>query len=121
MKQFTQVNNSKGLIRTLSGLKSRITRIKPALTMLMLLMFGVGQMWGDETVMFDGQENWSQVEKFSPDSFKIAKSHVVFSLRKDMKQYNKHAIEWFKDVFKSHEYFFLDGGASSELRWWVED
>lgn len=50
MKQFTQVNNSKGLISLFLGLKSRITSTKPLLTMLALLMvclFGVNEeAWG---------------------------------------------------------------------------
>ncbi len=52
MKQFTQVNNSKGLIGLLLGLKSRIISTKPVLTMLALLMvalFGVNESaWGKE-------------------------------------------------------------------------
>lgn len=51
MKQFTQVNNSKGLISRFLGLKSRITSTKPVLTMLALLMvalFGVNEKaWGN--------------------------------------------------------------------------
>lgn len=46
MKIFTQVNRSQGMIRTLVGLKSRITSTKPLLTMLALLMvalFGVNE------------------------------------------------------------------------------
>ena len=50
MKQFTQVNNSKGLISRFLGLKSRIASTKPVLTMLALLMvclFGVNEKaWG---------------------------------------------------------------------------
>lgn len=50
MKIFTQVNRSQGMIRTLVGLKSRITSTKPLLTMLALLMvalFGVSEnAWG---------------------------------------------------------------------------
>lgn len=50
MKIFTQVNRSQGMIRTLVGLKSRITLTKPLLTMLALLMvclFGVNESaWG---------------------------------------------------------------------------
>lgn len=50
MKIFTQVNRSQGMIRTLVGLKSRITSTKPLLTMLALLMvalFGVNEKaWG---------------------------------------------------------------------------
>jgi len=50
MKIFTQVNRSQGMIRTLVGLRSRITSTKPLLTMLALLMvclFGVNEMaWG---------------------------------------------------------------------------
>ncbi len=50
MKQFTQVNNSKGVIGLLLGLKSRIISTKPVLTMLALLMvalFGVNEKaWG---------------------------------------------------------------------------
>ena len=37
MKKIYSVNNSKVVLRTLEGLKSRITSIKPVLTMLMLL------------------------------------------------------------------------------------
>ena len=52
MKIFTQVNRSQGMIRTLVGLKSRITSTKPLLTMLALLMvclFGVNESaWGWE-------------------------------------------------------------------------
>lgn len=51
MKIFTQVNRSQGMIRTLVGLKSRITSTKPVLTMLALLMvalFGVNEKaWGN--------------------------------------------------------------------------
>lgn len=48
MKQFTQVNNSKGLIRTLVGLKSRITLTYPLLTMLFMLVLGGwnSEAWG---------------------------------------------------------------------------
>ena len=52
MKQFTQVNNSKGLISRFLGLKSRITSTKPVLTMLALLivaLFGVNEKaWADD-------------------------------------------------------------------------
>lgn len=51
MKIFTQVNRSQGMIRTLVGLKSRITSTKPLLTMVILLMvalFGVNEKaWAD--------------------------------------------------------------------------
>ena len=48
MKKIYSVNNSKEVLRTLEGLKSRITSIKPALTMLSLLMVGAWSVpaWG---------------------------------------------------------------------------
>lgn len=49
MKIFTQVNRSQGMIRTLVGLKSRITSTKPLLTMVILLMVGSGNAWGKIT------------------------------------------------------------------------
>ena len=51
MKKIDSVNNSKVVLGLLSGVKSRITSIKPALTMLALLMvalFGVNEeAWGN--------------------------------------------------------------------------
>ena len=71
----------------------------------------------EKEVTFDGTDNWSTAEKYEPDTaFRVSATHVVFSLRKPMKQYNDYS--WGK--FKSHEYFFLDKDASSELRWWVD-
>jgi len=49
MKIFTQVNRSQGMIRTLVGLKSRITSTKPLLTMVIILMVGSGNAWGECT------------------------------------------------------------------------
>ena len=46
MEQSYMLNNSQGVIRTLVGLKSRITSTKPLLTMVILLMVGSGNAWG---------------------------------------------------------------------------
>lgn len=48
MKKIYSVNNSKEVLRTLEGLKSRITSIKPALTLLLVLMVGAWSVpaWG---------------------------------------------------------------------------
>ena len=58
MKQMYLVNNSQGLIRTLAGLKSRISPMRPLLTMLALLMvclFGVNEKaWAYWTTDKDG-------------------------------------------------------------------
>lgn len=49
MKQFTQVNNSQGLISLFLGLKSRITLTYPLLTLLLILMLGAWSVpaWGN--------------------------------------------------------------------------
>ena len=50
MKKIYSVNNSKEVLRTLEGLKSRITSIKPVLTLLILLIVGGGltsRAWAD--------------------------------------------------------------------------
>lgn len=54
MKIFTQVNRSQGMIRTLVGLKSRITSTKPLLTMVILLVLGgwSSEAWGREGVAY---------------------------------------------------------------------
>ena len=54
MKIFTQVNNSQGMIRALVGLKSRITTFLPLLTMVILLMVGSGNAWGECTLISGG-------------------------------------------------------------------
>ena len=54
MKIFTQVNRSQGMIRTLVGLKSRITTFLPLLTMVILLMVGSGNAWGECTLISGG-------------------------------------------------------------------
>ena len=69
MKKIDSVNNSKVVLGLLSGLKSRITSIKPALTMLALLMvalFGVNEeAWGQlpyNTTMTQTHYNDSKVK-----------------------------------------------------------
>ncbi len=75
----------------------------------------------DETVMFDGTEYWgSTEEKYGPSAFEVDKSHVTFSLKSPMKQYNKYE-GFFSRKFKSHEYFYLDKNASSQLKWTVDE
>lgn len=77
----------------------------------------------EQTVTFDGTADWgNNTEKYQPDTaFRLRQDHVTFSLRKPMKQYNKHS--W--GSFKSHEYFFLKKESStdvtSDLRWWVDE
>lgn len=77
----------------------------------------------EQTVTFDGTIDWgNNTEKYQPDTaFRLRQDHVTFSLRKPMKQYNKHS--W--GSFKSHEYFFLKKESStdvtSDLRWWVDE
>ena len=68
MKIFTQVNRSQGMIRTLVGLKSRITSTKPVLTMLILLtLCGFStSVWGGtlygKTAVKDGKGGKAKVE-----------------------------------------------------------
>ena len=69
MKKIDSVNNSKVVLGLLSGLKSRITSIKPLLTMLALLMvalFGVNEeAWGQlpyNTTMTQTHYNDSKVK-----------------------------------------------------------
>ena len=78
MKQFTQVNNSQGLISRFLGLKSRITSTKPVLTMLALIMvclFGVNEKaWGNSA---------SQKEKNLKNSRTWTGAHASFTLSND--------------------------------------
>lgn len=63
MKQFTQVNNSKGLISRFLGLKSRITSTKPVLTLMLLIAFGLfgvnEKAWGASKTKLYVQVNGS--------------------------------------------------------------
>ena len=114
MKKFNFLNE---LVKKVFDVKPRIHSKLSALCLLSLLVLGANNAWGDETVTFDGTANWSTTEKYAPDSFRIEASHVTFTLKNSMKQYNSYS--WGK--FKSHEYFFLDKNASSQLKWWVEE
>lgn len=49
MENLYKVNNSKGVIGLISGLKSRITSTKPVLTLMLMLMVGVGNAWATLT------------------------------------------------------------------------
>ena len=51
MKKIYSVNNSKVVLGLLSGLKSRITTCLPVLTMLIMLMVGVGNAWGGNVTL----------------------------------------------------------------------
>lgn len=82
MKKIFMLNNSQGVIRTLVGLKSRITSTKPLLTMLALLMvclFGVNEsVWGQSYhdskwwSLYDERwtsVKWSHTETVNPAVF----------------------------------------------------
>lgn len=126
MKKVKKSNNSWDVLGMFSGAWSRILSFRSRIALVSLSLFALLLMGGFEceawaaTVTFDGTGNWSTTEKYAPDSFKIAASHVTFSLTKDMKQYNKYEGV-FSRKFKSHEYFFLDKNKSSVLRWWPEE
>ncbi len=90
MKKIFMLNNSQGVIRTLVGLKSRITSTKPLLTMLALLMvclFGVNEsVWGLEQYVtvtdFDGSTEFKDgnLDKVSNGTFKNSANHVDFTI-----------------------------------------
>lgn len=116
MQKKGQHTDLQFIMRILRRVKSEKGFVRVALCLCVLLTIGSASTWG-ETVTFDGTADWgSTTQEYAPDSFKIDASHVTFSLKKNMKQYNKQS--W--GSFKSHEYFFLEKDKSSQLRWWVD-
>ena len=99
MKQIDSVNTSYGFLRTLSGLKSRIHTCLPVLTMLMMLMVGVGNAWGNtakiEGSSFKDNRAWSG----SHASFSIAGGSYNSTLKSlDISGNMNYTITWTRNT-----------------------
>ena len=96
MKKFTQLYNSRDVLGLLSGVKSRITTCLPLLTIVLMLMVGAGNAWGNSVNLkdrdFDGKRTSNTVVT-------LGGNHVSFTLEGSTDGYYTQYIDlWWRDA-----------------------
>ena len=105
MKIFTQVNRSQGMIRTLVGLRSRITSTKPLLTMVILLMVGSGNAWGEKLkakVGVGSGKGRAEVAIYSGYGYKAAGWQSTTGALTQEISMNMNGVNWGYSRFKAY-------------------
>ena len=95
MKKIYMLNNSKGVIGLLLGLKSRITLTRPLLTMVILLMVGGGNAWGDNCC------------------YNIANEVTSISTRSVTETWQEKVLWWYEERSKTYQQFYPENEIGS--------